>query len=92
MAKDQIMPALVLIGRAVQSTLITSSLELIGSIVKMADPRYLRKTKQLSTSLQCANASPYVKDAFHRYLVDGEMDSVNPEMCGTKRSNSVAAS
>src|SRR5258708_4048121 len=30
------------------------------------------------------NASPYVKDAFHRYLVDGEMDSVNPEMCGTK--------
>ncbi len=30
------------------------------------------------------NGSPYVKDAFHRYLVGGEAGSVNPEMCGTK--------
>jgi hypothetical protein len=26
----------------------------------------------------------YVKDAFHRYLVDGEKDAVNPEQSGTK--------
>jgi len=44
----------VLIGRAVQSTLITSSLELIGSIVKMADHVIYGKRNQLSTSLQCA--------------------------------------
>src|SRR5258708_35720265 len=30
------------------------------------------------------NASPYVKDAFHGYLVDGEMDWVNEERWGTK--------
>ncbi len=30
------------------------------------------------------NISPYVKDAFHRYLVDGEQAAVNPEAAGTK--------
>src|SRR6185503_14141947 len=30
------------------------------------------------------NASPYVKDAFHRYIVDGETGAVNPERVGTK--------
>ncbi len=30
------------------------------------------------------NASPYVKDAFHRYLVDGETTAVNPAREGTK--------
>ena len=30
------------------------------------------------------NASPFVKDAFHRYVVDGETDAVNPEHVGTK--------
>ncbi|MBN1967578.1 MAG: glucosidase, partial [Anaerolineae bacterium] len=30
------------------------------------------------------NASPYVKDAFHRCLVDGEAEAVNPEHAGTK--------
>ena len=29
-------------------------------------------------------ASPYVKDAFHRYVVNGEKDAVNPEHRGTK--------
>jgi hypothetical protein len=28
--------------------------------------------------------SPYVKDAFHRYLIHGEQDAVNPEQKGTK--------
>ena len=31
-----------------------------------------------------ANAHPYTKDAFHRYLVRGEEDAVNPERVGTK--------
>ncbi|MBF2085156.1 glucosidase [Thermoleptolyngbya sp. C42_A2020_037] len=30
------------------------------------------------------NASPYVKDAFHRYVINGEADAVNPEKTGTK--------
>jgi len=30
------------------------------------------------------NNSRYVKDAFHRYLVEGETDAVNPEKTGTK--------
>jgi hypothetical protein len=30
------------------------------------------------------NASPYVKDAFHEYLVHGKTDAVNPKLEGTK--------
>ena len=30
------------------------------------------------------NATPYVKDAFHRYLIDGDPDAVNPARAGTK--------
>ena len=30
------------------------------------------------------NASPYVKDAFHRYVISGVHDAVNPEKKGTK--------
>jgi hypothetical protein len=30
------------------------------------------------------NRSPFVKDAFHRYLVDGETGAINPEQTGTK--------
>ncbi len=32
----------------------------------------------------CPNRSPYVKDAFHRALVDSEADAVNPQQEGTK--------
>ena len=30
------------------------------------------------------NPSPYVKDAFHRYVIAGEKDAVNPAQTGTK--------
>ena len=30
------------------------------------------------------NASPYVKDAFHRWLIDGDAAAVNPAATGTK--------
>lgn len=30
------------------------------------------------------NAQPYVKDAFHRYLIEGEIEVVNPRQRGTK--------
>src|SRR6516164_7936828 len=31
-----------------------------------------------------SNSSPYVKDAFHRYVVSGASDAVNPSKTGTK--------
>lgn len=31
-----------------------------------------------------ANRTPYVKDAFHRYVIGGESEAVNPEQRGTK--------
>jgi hypothetical protein len=36
------------------------------------------------------NDPPYVKDAFHRYLVNGEKDAVNPSRTGTKSCGLVA--
>jgi hypothetical protein len=30
------------------------------------------------------NKTPYVKDAFHRYVINGERGAVNPKMTGTK--------
>ena len=30
------------------------------------------------------NDSPYVKDAFHKYVVEGKQDAVNPDKIGTK--------
>ncbi|MBS0660783.1 MAG: glucosidase [Verrucomicrobia bacterium] len=33
---------------------------------------------------QSQNKSPYVKDAFHRYIVQGEAGAVNPQRRGTK--------
>src|ERR1700721_2775287 len=33
---------------------------------------------------QAQNRNPFVKDAFHRYLIDSEPGAVNPEMKGTK--------
>ena len=31
-----------------------------------------------------ANPSPYVKDAFHRYLIEKDVQAINPEQKGTK--------
>jgi hypothetical protein len=33
---------------------------------------------------EAANRTPYVKDAFHRYVVDGERGAINPAQEGTK--------
>ena len=30
------------------------------------------------------NAKPFQKDGFHRFLIDGEQDAINPQRCGTK--------
>ena len=33
---------------------------------------------------QAPNESPYVKDAFHDYVIQGRSDAVNPAATGTK--------
>src|SRR5262249_17302310 len=33
-----------------------------------------------------ANPSPYVKDAFHEYIINGNKGAVNPDLRGTKAS------
>src|SRR5262249_42414157 len=33
---------------------------------------------------QSGNAGPYVKDAFHEFVVNGRTEAVNPELAGTK--------
>ena len=44
-----------------------------------------RQRNQLHAPLRsgCASRTPYVKDAFHRHIINGE-DCVNPEQIGTK--------
>ena len=37
-----------------------------------------------SSLFRIANSSPYVKDAFHRYIVEGEQGAINPTATGTK--------
>jgi hypothetical protein len=38
------------------------------------------------------NRTPYVKDAFHRYIINGEKSAVNPAMTGTKAAAHFSAS
>jgi len=51
--------------------------------------RLLFTNNETNTTLLWGDAAgppstPYVKDAFHRYVVDGEEDAVNPDRTGTK--------
>jgi len=90
--KDQIMPALRLDR---ESGTIHAHHEQLGTYWLYCEDGGSTLFTENETNCQllfnAPNASPYVKDAFHRYLVDGEMDSVNPEMCGTKRPLSTNA-
>lgn len=49
-----------------------------------ADVLYTENETNRSRLWGTASAGSYVKDAFHRYLVDGEHAAVNPEQKGTK--------
>lgn len=50
------------------------------------DPNWLftENESNLERLFGAKNASPYVKDAFHRWLVNGEREAVNPKREGTK--------
>ena len=49
-------------------------------------PELLFTENETNTQLlfNSANTSPYVKDAFHDYVIQGKQDAVNPEQTGTK--------
>jgi len=51
-----------------------------------AEPRWLftENDTNFEPVFGTPNAQPYVKDAFHAYVIDGRRDRVNPGMSGTK--------
>jgi hypothetical protein len=51
-----------------------------------AEPRWLFTENDTNTErlFGVPNATPYVKDAFHAYVIDGRRDRVNPARTGTK--------
>ncbi len=60
----------------------------IGSYWLYADPGGLPLFTENETNFErlfkVRSNSPFVKDAFHRYLINGEKDAVNPALQGTK--------
>jgi hypothetical protein len=49
-----------------------------------AEPIFTENETNTERLYGSANRTPYVKDAFHRYVVNGENEAVNPEQRGTK--------
>src|SRR5215831_12315470 len=47
-------------------------------------PLFTENETNLERLFGAKNSSPYVKDAFHRYLVNNETSAVNPQLTGTK--------
>ena len=60
----------------------------IGSYWLYADqggtPLFTENETNNQRLFNSANSSPYVKDAFHRWTINGERDAVNPALQGTK--------
>jgi hypothetical protein len=60
----------------------------IGSYWFYADPGgtplFTENETNFERLFKARNASPFVKDAFHRYVINGEKDAVNPALQGTK--------
>jgi Glycosyl hydrolase family 63 C-terminal domain len=47
-------------------------------------PLFTENETNVATLFGAKNSSPYVKDAFHRYVINGETAAVNPALQGTK--------
>ncbi len=67
--------------------------ETLGNFRFMAEPLpngnipqflFTDNETNLSKLYGVENQSPYVKDAFHEYIIHGRQEAVNPEMVGTK--------
>jgi mannosylglycerate hydrolase MGH1-like protein/glycosyl hydrolase family 63 len=55
------------------------------------EPLFTDNETNMERLFNTQNNSPYVKDAFHRYLIQGERTAVNPAMTGTKGAAHYAA-
>ncbi len=49
-----------------------------------ADQLFTENESNAQRLWNVSNGQPFVKDAFHRHLIDGEHNAVNPDMTGTK--------
>ena len=49
-----------------------------------AQPIFTENESNTALLFKRENITPYTKDAFHSYLVEGRGDAVNPAQCGTK--------
>ncbi|HET6374346.1 MAG TPA: glucosidase, partial [Candidatus Polarisedimenticolia bacterium] len=59
-------------------------LEIEPSSARAADLLFTENETNTARLFGARNPNPYVKDAFHEYVVRGRADAVNPEMAGTK--------
>src|SRR5512145_1712340 len=68
--------------------IVAASHPVLGEYVLRADgaPEWLFTENETNTErlVSLRNRTPYVKDAFHSYLVHGRREAVNPERTGTK--------
>jgi hypothetical protein len=48
------------------------------------DPLFTENETNNQRLFNAPNSTPYVKDAFHRFVVNGEKDALNPALQGTK--------
>ena len=82
--KNQVKPSL----RQVERTSIRASHGQLGEMTLDCDgdPELLftENESNVNRLWQQPNASPYVKDAFHEYVVSGKTEAVNPTKTGTK--------
>ncbi|XP_069992194.1 uncharacterized protein [Penaeus vannamei] len=58
----------------------------VDQSVHKADMLFTENETNTKKLFNSDNYTPYVKDAFHRYVVQNEKDAVNPAMQGTKSS------
>jgi hypothetical protein len=75
--------------RQVDNTRISCQQESLGRFIfeAIAPPReflFTNNETNYERLYQTRNPNPYVKDAFHRYVVNGESGAVNPAHTGTK--------
>ena len=73
--------------RAVGGAIVASHPELGGSTLECDGAPELLFTENESNAHRLwgqPNPTPYVKDAFHRYVIGGEREAVNPAKTGTK--------
>ncbi len=74
--------------REIDPGVIRASHERIGEYIFVSDPKVELLFTDNETNTQRlwgpANSSPYVKDAFHEYVINKRKERVNPEKTGTK--------